>query len=60
LLLTLTFADKVFYSCGHHDSFDDELQEIEVALPDGMYLRCCHFFRLWANGKCSIWRDALF
>ncbi len=43
LLLTLTVVDQTFYSCGHHDSFDDELQEIEAALPGGMYLRCCHY-----------------
>jgi hypothetical protein len=43
LLLTLMVAGKTFHSCGHHDSFDDELQEIEAALPDGMYLRCCHY-----------------
>jgi hypothetical protein len=43
LLLTLTIADKAFHSCGHHDSFDEELQEIEAALPDEMYLRCCHY-----------------
>jgi hypothetical protein len=43
LLLTLTVADKVFHSCGQHGWFDDELLEIEATLPEGMYLRCCHY-----------------
>ena len=43
LQLALTVGDQVFHSCGKHGWFDDELLEIEAVLPDGMYLRCCHY-----------------
>lgn len=41
--LVLTVAERTFHSCGKHGWFDDELFEIETALPEGMYLRCCHY-----------------
>jgi hypothetical protein len=41
--LTLTVAGQTFRSCGKHGWFDDELLEIEAALPNSMYLRCCHY-----------------
>jgi hypothetical protein len=43
LLLILTVAGQACRSCGKPGWFDDELLEIEAALPNGIYLRCCHY-----------------
>jgi hypothetical protein len=43
LQLVLTVSGQTFRSCRKHGWFDDELFEIETALPEGMYLRCCHY-----------------
>lgn len=41
LLLNLTIAGKSFSSCGQHGWFENELLEIQAALPGGMYMKCC-------------------
>jgi len=40
--LTLTVGDKTFKSSGTHGWFDDELLEIQAALPEDMFMKCCH------------------
>lgn len=42
LQLCLDFDGISYTSCGRHGWFDDELLEIQEALPDRTYLRCCH------------------
>jgi Family of unknown function (DUF6304) len=41
LFLTLTVVDQSFSSCGKHGWFENQLLEIQAALPDGMYMKCC-------------------
>lgn len=40
--LSLTLEDKSFKSSGTHGWFDDELLEIQAALPESMFMKCCH------------------
>ena len=40
--LILTVADQSFNSSGTHGWFDDELLEIEAALPHNIFMKCCH------------------
>ena len=41
LKLELYVDGKEFSSCGKHGWFEDELQEIKAALPEGMYIKSC-------------------
>lgn len=40
--LTLAVEDKSFKSSGTHGWFDDELLEIQAALPNRIFMKCCH------------------
>ena len=42
LKLELYVDDELFKSCGKHGWFDDELQEIQALLPDGIYIKSCY------------------
>lgn len=41
LLLELIVEGKTFKSCGKHGWFDDELQEIQPALAEGVFIKSC-------------------
>jgi hypothetical protein len=41
LQLHLDFEGQTYSSCGRHGYFEDELREIQNALPEGVYLQCC-------------------
>lgn len=41
LHLILNVGETQFSSCGKHGYFEDELNEIQSALPEGMYLKGC-------------------
>jgi hypothetical protein len=42
IILELTIDSKSFKSSGKHGWFDDELQEIQGLLPDGIYIKSCY------------------
>lgn len=39
--LGLTYGGEAVYSRGKQGFFEDELRELQAALPDGVYLKCC-------------------
>ncbi len=42
LRLRLDCENQSYFSCGKHGWFDDEMREIEAALPENIYMKCCH------------------
>lgn len=42
LQLRLDCENQSYSSCGEHGWFDDEMSEIEAALPENIYMKCCH------------------
>ena len=41
LQLRLDINEKSYLSCGKHGWFEDELLELQAALPNGSYMKCC-------------------